>query len=611
MKKSTDNCIDCDSSQDRRCVDEECGNCLRQSPVKGRSLAGVESLTPVQNSLGVTKLQFQRDLSAFSPEIGLESRGHHAPVSNELAHDGDSTPWSQPRATNHLVGTVDVKGLAVSLAIPGLTSVSSEWIREFGKARGEWRTLNPGADIDHHANGLHLKSLPLYKSGRLRIKKSSLDGLKEIQTGEGIWPRAGSCEAPEGLSWNGKQHFPDGKGRVFDPDLFWLWNYGETFENAPDHSMTVNYGYSRTFDWGFARDQYVDKPVMLMGKVGLDIGSCEKILTAIVAARIMCERKISPDTAIADWLPYDKRDAMGSERSLQAHDTVMGTSFRTFLHMESGLDYYANKNDPLFSKLPGTNKLEGYRYLQQDTSASPAVTTYSNVDYASIRYPLYHLAGNPIFTGPVSGYSDAQWRAWIINYDKLVGIFMTKQMQKYIFGPLGIKDVGWGYPEFGYVEGGYNIMTGVPPTLPLYYPAKSPWSSPVKGINAWVQDRIRGAGYGGMRISTNSFAKIISALAKGQLVSDKWRKEMQATHLSGALGYYGWGLHVTYDKNNERYFHHGGSLGNTYGMRSKWIIFPYASVQAFLINNHAVHVSTSKVIKAYWDSWYPKIPSSL
>lgn len=537
-----------------------------------------------------------------------------------------------------------VTGLSVSQAIPHMRGMSPEWLAEFTKARASWSERHYGEDIENRNPELSIFSVSKHTGGRPRISHTNAGSVQPgVHQPLGI---LGMMKTPSTLStdcsitskkWR-VQGFPDGKKRVFDPGVFWL-NLHDAFAGSVGYSVVLRHGPSITqYDWGHARHPLVDSNPRLFGDDRIQLGSCEKIFTAIVTARILCEKKIDPKSAIGQYLPTDNGPVPFTARSMKPSPSIANLTWLQLLTMSSGLIRYRRVKDPVFLSAGINQDIYGYRYLQQDVS-QPTTLDYSSADISTIRYPLYHLSGNAKLNGPLKNLTSAQYLAFLKDYSTKVGVFMASRISKYILEPLGMQfRSGWGYPYGLYKSGNYDPQKDVPHQYPLYY-ASMFLTKLARGVNPYLFDRREAAGYGAFNAKPLDFLRIIARLADGDLVSGGWKDFFTTV---GGYENYACCLRVSKDTmDGEYYFHDGaewiqnqtwnyGQNYNNAGTHACWMIYPYADVQAVTVTNTfpvyekmngvdpitkkdmATEVNfTSRLMYSYkwgWDKFLPWIP---
>lgn len=396
---------------------------------------------------------------------------------------------------------------------------------------------------------------------------------------------SGDPEPPDPLPHS---PWPDKVTRVFNHDLF----FGRLTlrllpRNPAGLSMAVQHGgkiYTKAL--GNARRFPDTNPEIMNPNMILAIGSANKTLTAILVARMLSEKGISPDSTIGEYLPKDSRPATAVERSLNPGKGVASLTWRELLTMRSGL-------------VAAPNKI-GYGVLQTDVSNFDPDSDwdYSNEDYHAVRYPLYHLAGNSKPTGPLL-LTPALWSSFLNNYHRLVGEFTAAMTEQYIFSPLGIQpwEFDWGYSKYG-------NPPQIPTFLPLYYTGTSG-----SGNNPWVKDNRSNAGIGSLIISARNLCRVMSEMRIGGLLTPQWMTVLTTINdysgaTNGDRSYCG-GMWVSLDSAAGRYYHHRGIVGRA---RAQWMRFPYANIQAVLITNSTAQPNWLDFMHAYKHAWSPKIP---
>lgn len=317
----------------------------------------------------------------------------------------------------------------------------------------------------------------------------------------------------------------------------------------------------------------------------LAIGSANKTTTAILVAIMLNKKGISPDSQIGEYLPKDTKPPFPPERSISPGKGVASLTWRELLTMRTGLVYSSSK--------------EGYMVLQTDvTNFNPDTDwSYSNEDYHAVRYPLYHLAGNPKPTGP-KVYTSEGWNTFLDDYHRKVGEFTAFMTEKYVLNPSDAAPYGWGYPDYSEADPAESQH------LPLYYKDKDG-----QGVNPWALDNRKNAGVGSLAISATGLCRVINKMANGHLLSSQWKTVLTTVNdvgsaKNGGRSYCG-GMWVSLDSVNGRYYNHGGIVGRA---RSMWMNFPYANVQAVAIRNSSKYISWVDLMYAYKHAWTPKIP---
>ncbi len=541
--------------------------------------------------------------------------------------------------------SIEVVGLRLRRALDECEQMppsGGEWRREYAKARHQWRELHPGEDLDAVHGDLSLHAFGRWIGGPLKITHTPVHS-KVLTTPTPPGVRSSNCgfyvhpQFDPYSKYNWGWPFPGGDPwRKFDPGVFNLeFLDAASSLNAPGHSLSVRYRDKiTTYDWGFARDTWSEssETTKTIGGVPLNIGSCEKIFTAIVTAQILCENGLSSlDVPIGPYLPVDTRVPAPGERSMQPGKGVPELTFRDLLRMRSGLFQYRVTRDPLYSSIESIAAspnavpvdIQGYRFLQQDVT-NKSNLGYSSADTAMVRYPLYHMSGNKKPNGPRGPMSDELWQQWIAQYDRVVGKFMADQIYKRILKPLGIEHGHWGYPEYGLSRGNYHPVNDVPTNLPLYYQSVTDRKT-IRGANPWVWDMSREVGYGSLHLTSKALCQVIAALSDHVLVRHDWLKEFRVALPLGNIPFYGCGCQMSPDGAGGFYQHHPGAdwlrniewqvvnrptlaPGPGPGFHAQWIIYPYQNLQAAFqmnVRNRNNRVSLDTFLRAYKFAFTP------